>query len=56
MDEFRRDGQVGRSALRAGMDRKTARKYLALEKPPSELVEPRTSRTLKGPDLAPVAG
>jgi len=56
MDGVRRDGQLGRAALRAGMDRKTARKYLALEKLPSELVEPRTSRTLKGPDLTRVAG
>ena len=49
MDEFRRDGQVGGAALRAGMDRKTARKYLALEKLPTELVKPRTWAHAGGP-------
>ena len=49
MDEFRKCGKVGRSALRAGMDRKTARKYLKLEKLPSELKKPRTWRTREDP-------
>ena len=49
MDEFREDGQVGRAALRAGMDRKTARRYLALGKLPAELVQPRTWRTRVDP-------
>ncbi len=32
MEEFKKHGKVGRAALRADMDRKTARKYLAADK------------------------
>ena len=49
MEEFKKHGKVGRAALRADMDRKTARKYLAADKLPSELKEPRTWRTRADP-------
>ena len=49
MDEFKRFPKVGRAALRAGMDRKTARKYLEVGKLPSELKEPRVWRTREDP-------
>jgi hypothetical protein len=49
MEEFRDRGKIGEAALRAGMDRKTARKYLACGKLPSELKEPRTWRTREDP-------
>ncbi len=45
MEEFNKHGQVGRAALRADMDRKTARRYLKEQKLPSELKKPRTWRT-----------
>ena len=31
MEEMSKHGKLGRAALRAGMDRKTARKYVASE-------------------------
>jgi hypothetical protein len=37
MDELNKHGQLGTAAMRAGMDRKTARKYRDLGKLPSEL-------------------
>ena len=49
MEEFNKHGQVGRAALRADMDRKTARRYLREQKLPSELKEPRTWRTRQDP-------
>lgn len=49
MSEFNKHGQVGRAAAKADMDRKTARKYLALGKLPSELKEARTWRTREDP-------
>ena len=49
MAEYQNHGQVGKAALRAGMDRKTARKYLKSGKLPSELKEPRTWRTRRDP-------
>ena len=49
MEEMTRHGQVGRAALRAGMDRKTARKYVAEGKLPSEMKTPRTWRTREDP-------
>lgn len=49
MEEYQKLGQVGKAALRAGMDRKTARKYLKLGKLPSELKRPRTWRTRPDP-------
>ena len=49
MEEHSRTGRVEVSGLRAGMDRKTARKYLKLEKLPSELRKERTYRTRADP-------
>lgn len=45
MEEMAKHGRVGLAAMRAGMDRKTARKYVQGGKLPSELVEPRSWRT-----------
>jgi hypothetical protein len=45
MEEMTKHGRVGLAAMRAGMDRKTARKYVQGGKLPSELVEPRSWRT-----------
>ena len=36
MDEMSKHGKVGLAAMRAGMDRKTARKYVKSAKLPSE--------------------
>jgi len=49
MDEMGKDGRLGRSALRAGMHRNTARRYVALGKLPSELKGPRSWRTREDP-------
>lgn len=49
MKEFSNRGRVGEAALRADMDRKTARKYLEAGKLPSELKEPRTWSTREDP-------
>lgn len=49
MEVYGTEGLVGRAALRAGMDRKTARKYLRLGKLPSELRTPRTWKTRPDP-------
>ena len=38
MEEMTKHGQVGLAAMRAGVDRKTARKYVGGGKLPSELV------------------
>ena len=45
MEEMTKHGHVGLAAMRAGMDRKTARRYVLGGKLPSELVEPRNWRT-----------
>ncbi len=45
MDEMTKHGLVGLAAMRAGMDRKTARKYTQGGDLPSQLVEPRDWRT-----------
>jgi len=45
MEEMTKHGGVGLAAMRAGMDRKTARKYVRSGKLPSELVEARDWRT-----------
>jgi hypothetical protein len=45
MEEMTKHGRIGLAAMRAGVDRKTARKYVEGGKLPSELVEPRTWRT-----------
>lgn len=49
MDELNHHGQIGRAAMRSGMDRKTARKYRDAGKLPSELKKPRGWRTRKDP-------
>ena len=49
MDEVTRGTKIGVAALRAGVDRKTARKYLAVGKLPSELAKLRTWRTRQDP-------
>jgi hypothetical protein len=49
MEEMSKHGKVGLAALRAGMDRKTARRYVKLGKLPSETKEPRTWRTRDNP-------
>jgi hypothetical protein len=49
MEEFGKLGQVGLAAMRAGVDRKTGRKYLEAGKLPSELEQARTWRTREDP-------
>ncbi len=50
MKEYQKHGRVGKAALRSGMDRKTARKYLKKGKLPSELNKaPRAWRTREDP-------
>lgn len=49
MEEFNKDGHVGRAAMLANMDRKTARKYLAVGKVPSETMREREYRTRPDP-------
>lgn len=45
MEEYQKHGGIGRAAVRAGIDRKTARKYVRAGKLPSELKKPHTWRT-----------
>lgn len=49
MEEMSKHGQVGIASLRAGMDRKTGRRYVAAGKLPSELAAPRRWRTREDP-------
>ena len=49
MEEKTKSGNVGLAAMKAGMDRKTASKYLGEGKLPSELREPRRWRTRSDP-------
>lgn len=49
MKEFEKSGRVGHSAMKAGMDRKTARKYLTSGELPSEQTRARTWRTRPDP-------
>ena len=49
MDELQRGTGIGVAALRAGVDRKTARKYRDVGKFPSELKQPRSWRTRPDP-------
>ena len=49
MEEMQKHGSVGRAALRAGMDRKTARKYVRAGQLPSELRAGHTWRTREDP-------
>ena len=49
MEEMSKHGQIGQAAMKADMDRKTARKYVAAGKLPSELKQPRYWRTRPDP-------
>jgi len=49
MEEMSKTGRIGRAAMKAGMDRKTARKYVQGRKLPSEIRQPRGWRTRKDP-------
>jgi hypothetical protein len=49
MEEKSKHGQVGMAAMKAGMDRKTARKYLRAGKLPSMMREERVWRTRENP-------
>ncbi len=49
MEEMTRQGRVGVAAMKADMDRKTARKYVAAGKLPSEMRSPRDWRTREDP-------
>jgi len=49
MEEYQKHGGIGRAALRAGIDRKTARKYVRAGKLPSELKKAHTWRSRKDP-------
>lgn len=49
MEEFGKHGRVGLAAMRAGVDRKTGRKYVGAGKLPSELEQPRAWRTREDP-------
>lgn len=49
MEELNKHGQVGIAAMRAGMDRKTARKYRDAGKLPSQLNKARDYKTRKDP-------
>lgn len=49
MEELTKHGKLGRAAMKADMDRKTARKYVAAGKLPSELKVPRDWRTRPDP-------
>jgi hypothetical protein len=49
MDEMSKYGDIGTAALRAGMHRNTARRYVEADRLPSQLKEPRTWRTREDP-------
>jgi hypothetical protein len=49
MEEMSKDGQIGQAAMKAGMDRKTARRYVGAGKLPSQMKEPRSWRTRQDP-------
>lgn len=49
MEEMQKYGGIGLAAMRAGMDRKTARKYVRAGQLPSELRKPHTWRTREDP-------
>ena len=49
MEEIQKHGGIGLAAMRAGMDRKTARKYVRAGQLPSELRKPHTWRTREDP-------
>ena len=52
MEEMQKQGGIGLAAMRAGMDRKTARKYVCAGKLPSELRKPHLWRTREDPFAA----
>ena len=56
MEEMSKHGRIGQAAMKAGMDRKTARKYVKAGKLPSEMKTARTWRTRGGPVRGPLAG
>lgn len=49
MEEMSKHQEIGRAAMKADMDRKTARKYVQAGKLPSEMIEPRYWRTRQDP-------
>ena len=49
MEEMSKHGEIGRAAMIAGMDRKTARKYVSAGKLPSEMVATRAWCTREDP-------
>jgi len=49
MEELSKNGQLGKAAMKAGMDRKTARKYKKLGRMPSEVKDERAWRTREDP-------
>jgi len=49
MEEMTKDGKVGVAAMKAGMDRKTARRYIAAGQLPSAMQTPRAWRTREDP-------
>lgn len=49
MEEINTHGRIGHAAMKAGMDRKTARKYIAAGKLPSEMKTGRSWRTRENP-------
>lgn len=49
MSEYDKTGKIGVSAMKAGVDRHTARKYIQAEKGPDELQVPHTWRTRSDP-------
>jgi hypothetical protein len=49
MEEMSKHGQIGQAAMKADMDRKTARRYVATGKLPSERAQPRWWRTRRDP-------
>ncbi len=49
MEEMSKSGHIGQAAMKADMDRKTARRYVKTGKLPSEMKEPRGWRTRPDP-------
>ena len=49
MEQMSKHGRIGLAAMKAGMDRKTARKYVKAGKLPSGMKKPRTWRTREDP-------
>ena len=49
MEEMSKHGQIGQAAMKAGMDRKTARRYVGAGKLASQMKEPRSWRTRRDP-------